>query len=282
MIKYTILYKNGKTCNGKAKRLHDLTKPAKDAVLLWGKGESGSSVYVPGACSPWVGVPGTFIGKKAKRTPNPKSKTKKQKAFDEAFQVWIEENHPKCHPYSRGMWLSDYKKWLYEQRKANSIKCFPSLSIGDRIGYYPSDSDELVWCTITESGYTSPDTIKVKAMMPGEIDKAITQIRLSYEEPNDGWITWNGGEMPVPKGTMVHVKYRDGVETICSAGIMGWEEGFEGNVDGRSAVNWKHPHNSIWDIVAYKLYEDPKKVTFIKPIKTPYTFWLGAFGEIND
>lgn len=48
---------------------------------------------------------------------------------------------------------------------------------------------------------------------------------------------------------------------------MSWEKGFEGNVNGRSAVEWKHPHNSIWDIVAYKLYEEvspdePQNTTF--------------------
>ena len=253
MIKYTILYKNGKTWNGKATHLRNIL--CVDCHIMvatypYMTNSVRTDVLVPEellpSCLGWVLKHFSIkkVEPKKVRQPNPKSKTKKQRAFDKAYVDWawtksIREDAS----------IKAYKKWLFEQRLANQSKFVPPPSPGDRIGYYSSESGKMEWITVKDK---------------------------------DGWITWSGGEMPVAKGIMVHVKYRDGVETICSAGIMGWEEGFEGNVDGRSAVNWKHPHNSIWDIVAYKLYEDPKKVTFIKPIKTPYTFWLGAFGEIND
>lgn len=271
MIKYTILYKNGKTWNGKATHLSNI--PCVDCHVIvmtypYLSNSVRTDVLVPEellpSCLGWVLKHFSIkkVEPKKVRQPNPKSKTKKQRAFDKAYVKWRVANSDgiefsqsfsgqRCHAYvsSKDISIKAYKKWLFEQRLANQSKFVPPPSPGDRIGYYSSESGKMEWITVKDK---------------------------------DGWITWSGGEMPVAKGIMVHVKYRDGVETICSAGIMGWEEGFEGNVDGRSAVNWKHPHNSIWDIVAYKLYEDPKKVTFIKPIKTPYTFWLGAFGEIND
>ncbi len=320
MIKYTILYKNGKTWNGKATHLRNIL--CVDCHIMvatypYMTNSVRTDVLVPEellpSCLGWV-LKHFSISKvetKKVRQPNPKSKTKKQKAFDGAYVDWawtksIREDAS----------IKAYKKWLYEQRLANQSKFVPPPSPGDRIGYYSSESGKMGWITVKDK---------------------------------DGFIPWNGGEMPVPKGTMVHVKYRDGDETICSAGIMSWEEGFEGNMDGRSAVEWNHPHNSIWDIVAYKLHEEvlpeePQKITFpsgatiswdgvykpwresaieklhkqveelkkcmdeaegipvdkltvictdntwkelgwgnrTKPIKTTYSFWLGAFGEVAD
>lgn len=156
MLKYTILYKNGKTWNGKANNLADVPVH-NDAVLLVAKNSAGSIIYMIGQYGGWSSVPTTFRRAK-RRTPNPNSKTKKQKAFDQAYLEWTMEHFAK---YDNCPSVKEYKKWLWEQKNEKVVK----------------------------------------------VDK-------------DGFIPWNGGEMPVPKGAMVHVKLRSGKEVICTAGYL--------------------------------------------------------------
>lgn len=69
---------------------------------------------------------------------------------------------------------------------------------------------------------------------------------------DEGWIEWLGGECPVPMGTLVDVKYRDGGEASCvPAGkfVSG----------GRFAVEWDHSGVN-GDIVAYRLALDSTSV----------------------
>lgn len=61
----------------------------------------------------------------------------------------------------------------------------------------------------------------------------------------DGWIKWRGGECPVPKGTLVDVKYRDGGEASCVP-AMEFVSG------GRFAVEWDHSGTN-GDIIGYRL-----------------------------
>jgi hypothetical protein len=185
MIKYTILYKNGKTWNGKVNRLYDLARPANDAVLLWVKGESGSSIYIPGVCSSWTNVPGTSTGKKPIRKPNPASITKKQKAFDKAYARWIEMQADLNQGRRLDISIKAYKKWLWEQKQA-----------------------------------------ELKSV---DVAKSIT-----FSEPV---------EVPV-------------------------------NI----TINWDGIYKP-WKEAAIKKY---KTHSYDTPIKTTYTFWLGAFGEISD
>jgi hypothetical protein len=128
MIKYTILYKNGKTWNGKVNRLYDLARPANDAVLLWVKGESGSSIYIPGVCSSWTNVPGTSTGKKPIRKPNPASVTKKQKKFDEDYARWVRDWHLRG---SSDITMQAYKKWLWEQKQAELRSVLKETSLDE-------------------------------------------------------------------------------------------------------------------------------------------------------
>ncbi|MGY0156387.1 hypothetical protein ACVQK1_09300 [Edwardsiella tarda] len=75
----------------------------------------------------------------------------------------------------------------------------------------------------------------------------------------DGWIGWKGGEMPVERGTLVDVKYRDGMETVgVSAGIDRFSNDYKCK-DGypRSANDWKH-FQYVADIVAYRLHQEEK------------------------
>ncbi len=56
---------------------------------------------------------------------------------------------------------------------------------------------------------------------------------------DDGWIKWHGGECPVPKGTLIDVRFRDG-----------------GTLDIADVLDWRWSHKG-WDedIVAYRICE---------------------------
>lgn len=71
----------------------------------------------------------------------------------------------------------------------------------------------------------------------------IIQRKNANQSTDDGWIEWNGGECPVPEGTPVCVRYRDGsTESEALAGIV-----------GKGAVRWTHI-GSPGDIIAYRLH----------------------------
>lgn len=221
MLKYTILYKNGKTWNGKANNLADVPVH-NDAVLLVAKNSAGSIIYMIGQYGGWSSVPTTFRRAK-RRTPNPNSKTKKQKAFDQAYLEWTMEHFAK---YDNCPSVKEYKKWLWEQKNEKVVK----------------------------------------------VDK-------------DGFIPWNGGEMPVAGNVVVDLKFRDG--------------GIPSKPRAAQHYYWKHGGDRS-DIVAYKVVEEggiytklqqdvdnlKKSHSFFNvynaPIKSTYTFWLGANGEIVD
>jgi hypothetical protein len=61
----------------------------------------------------------------------------------------------------------------------------------------------------------------------------------------DGWIEWHGGECPVPHGTLVDVKHRDG------SIYYGHHAGEYGG-----ACDWSHERDQLpFDIIAYRLYK---------------------------
>lgn len=68
---------------------------------------------------------------------------------------------------------------------------------------------------------------------------------------DEGWIEWNGGECPVPVGTRVDVKHRDGDEGFNRpAGQLS-----DGVGTGRAiAYDWTHD-NSGGDIISYRLHQ---------------------------
>ncbi len=301
-IKYTILYKNGKAWNGKAESILQI-KPV-ECVLMAVHKLSGYT-YLYHACNGrWEYfeelLTDAYNGP-SKRTLNPKSTTKKQKAFAKAYGKWI-QGELQVRADTGGLLGQDcslkaYKKWLYEQKMykalqtdvskllegkssfiymnndSNEAKFAPPPSPGDGIGYYPPGSNKMEWITVKDK---------------------------------DGFIPWSGGKCPVPLGTMVHVKYRNSVETICTAGYHPAERGFK-NLNGEElfALDWYHDgDDDPGEIIAYKLHEEPKattppkithylpgnfmgkdiriKISYDIPIKTTYTFWLGANGEIVD
>lgn len=264
MIKYTILYKNGKTWNGKAETRADimvycwnLIKQKRDVLhVTWIETDGGISVVWPRLS--YTGAPtlassilcSDHYNIRPTRTPNPASVTKKQKKFDKAYVEWAADKYSKAFPLGPGgadCSKQAYKKWLWEQKQAELKSVLKETSL-----------DEFVRVDVPDGFSTS-----------------------------DGWIPWHGGECPVPGDAKVGVKFRcgetnDGLE----AGRWGWGPGGGDHI-----------------IVAYRLLDeegkhikvttqlpgqiDPValpitiKLSYDTPIKTTYTFWLGAFGEVD-
>lgn len=120
MIKYTILYKNGKTWNGKAKGIANI--PVVPCILLVIHCKDGArKLYYTDGYS-WEHFEEMNPSHVYKRSPNPKSKTKKQKAFDEAYAEWLKTNnkHGDYFYYER-TGKQAYKKWLYEEAKSKKV-----------------------------------------------------------------------------------------------------------------------------------------------------------------
>lgn len=67
-------------------------------------------------------------------------------------------------------------------------------------------------------------------------------------ETDGGWIPWYSGECPVPRGTLVDVKHRDGE---VYRRVPARYAAFEGN---GSAYDWEHD-GSVGDIIAYRVSE---------------------------
>lgn len=68
-----------------------------------------------------------------------------------------------------------------------------------------------------------------------------------YPSPDaDGWIEWSGGACPVPEGTLIDVRYRDGEELLGIPALISaqWREA--------SPDFWRNDECNV-DIVAYRL-----------------------------
>lgn len=70
------------------------------------------------------------------------------------------------------------------------------------------------------------------------------------------WIVWAGGTMPVPAGTLVDVKHRDGCEHL----------GVEVGERGVYAEDWSHDGSS-GDIIAYRIAAPAKADASPKPLR---------------
>ena len=72
----------------------------------------------------------------------------------------------------------------------------------------------------------------------------------NYEGPGYDWIDWPGGELPVPTGTLVDVKWRDGrIDDGIPAKIS-----HDLDSSKRNAIRWQH-HGNSHDIIAYRLHQ---------------------------
>ena len=80
------------------------------------------------------------------------------------------------------------------------------------------------------------------------------QYEAALAAKNEGWIEWGGGECPVPTGTLVDVKWRDGrIDDGIPAKIS-----HDLDPSKRNAISWQHRGNSH-DIIAYRLHQ-PQEV----------------------
>lgn len=77
------------------------------------------------------------------------------------------------------------------------------------------------------------------------------------------WIKWDGGECPVPEGTLIDVKHRDGEKFKCSTARL---------------FDWKHMANA-GDIVAYRLAK-PKKAA--EPAKPEWEILWGSEKDFEE
>lgn len=71
------------------------------------------------------------------------------------------------------------------------------------------------------------------------------------------WIEWKGGDCPVPKGTLVDVRYCDGVESFgVMAGMTPWLDGdrVRGSHKTRYAADWEYQDGGT-AITAYRLHQ---------------------------
>ena len=146
------------------------------------------------------------------------------------FEVngWTKDTKFKVISDSAGVFEIEDIVWLLEDEGDD----LPVFTSGLKEGYLDIDG----------VGYGSPEVAPL-------INTKISE---------DDFIPWNGGECPVKIGTMVHVKYRYGGESIVSAGT------YRGGVvehihimGSYTATSWNQPGGGT-DIVAYKLYKAPQ------------------------
>lgn len=99
---------------------------------------------------------------------------------------------------------------------------------GDTAPYFEGEAGRCSWLDI-------PDDVKP----------------LKPKKAKRPWIKWEGGECPVPEGTLIDVKYRDGhKQKGCPAGQ--WAEGFK-----YATYSWRK-FGGVSSIIAYRLAK-PKK-----------------------
>lgn len=135
--------------------------------------------------------------------------------------------------------------------------------------YLMEESYELVECPKDLGGMV---ILKVPSSLADS-----TQDTQHPVKDEDGFIIWNGGEMPVPKGTMVHVRYRNGGESIVTAGLSYGEEGYKRVSGSLTAINWSGLY--LTGITAYKLYEEPAKIEQVS--KDQYKVRFPPFPQIH-
>ncbi len=277
MYKYTILYKNGKTWSGKGNHIDELDFSASDIVHITAKANGEYAVLYPARS---FRTPGKVVITQLNldrhisvpkiRKPNPNSKTKKQKKFDEDYAKWKEgsENSIVWKDTS----VKAYKKHLWNMKQLIT------------------DLQECV-----KQGY--------EQWLKDQAGKLVE---------DDGWIPWYGGSCPVEADTRVVVKFKCGdTNSKHCAGTWYWGGGE--SCFGHTIVAYKllqteidsvqppleensvHPRfKSVQEWYAQlqelALSLQESNASFVvtngwiteEPIKTTYTFWLGAGGEVVD
>jgi len=150
----------------------------------------------------------------------------------------------------------DYPIYAYKQEPANS-SAFPEM--WNQAGY----------STAVKIGATPKEICKhwnKTIVHRDEFMKRLNERNMVVD--SEGWIQWNGGEMPVDKGTLIDVKYRCGIVNLH---VRAGELPGCGSITYRHAIDFKHDDNPDDDIIAYRLHV-PKEQ------KTPQQLALEKFG----
>lgn len=142
---------------------------------------------------------------------------------------------------------------IYRQRNGALVRLHPPIN---------PDWDGLAWARgidgIEGCGhrhlsdgvdtYTRPNVpIGSRDLLPGELDEAGNPIA----QLGDGWIAWEGGKCPVPKGSYGSVRWRSGGTDHGPIAAACWDHGGYGG-----------------DIVAYKL-DQPAQAVAPSPLLNP-------------
>lgn len=115
------------------------------------------------------------------------------------------------------------------------------------------------WSIPSDSVSRHDGKARLEALLADDYSETIItreQYEAALAAKNDGWIEWGGGECPVPRGTLVDVKYRCGdVNYHTKAG----EPDSAGSIDTAFAVRWSKL-GAEYDITAYRLHK-PQETT---------------------
>lgn len=122
--------------------------------------------------------------------------------------------------------------------KVEPAYCHPSVAKCDDDGFWFLDSSRIGGFLVDTlaSDYTT-------AIITRE------QYEAALAAKNEGWIEWSGGECPVPRGTLVDVRYRDGKQLNALSANYGTL-----NPRDASFVFWRND-GSEKDIIAYRLHQ---------------------------
>jgi len=183
---------------------------------------------------------------------------KKRELIDILLDNVKPEDWPENLPYAAQDVKSmnvDYPIYAYKQEPVNS-SAFPEM-----------------W---NQSGYSA--TVKIGST-PKELCNHWSKTIVHREEfmkrwnernpsvDSEGWIQWNGGKMPVEKGTLIDVRYRSGPVNLH---VKAGEYPSGGSIPNRYAIDFKHDDNP-GDIIAYRLHAPQQQ-------KTPHQVALEKFG----
>lgn len=109
-----------------------------------------------------------------------------------------------------------------------------------------------IWLANNDLGHAYVTVKRYDAVADDWATAIITreQYEAALAAKNDGWIDWPGGECPVPRGTLVDVKWRDGrIDDGIPAKIS-----HDLDSSKRNAISWQH-HGNSHDIIAYRLHK---------------------------
>lgn len=130
---------------------------------------------------------------------------------------------------------------------------------GVAFGYYEEPYlKKNIWLAENGTGHADVKVKKYDVVADDWATAIITreQYEAALAAKNDGWIEWGGGDCPVPRGTLVDVRYRNGEENHhVGAGLSFCDAGSNPDLN---AEDWSKDDASL-DIIAYRLHQ-PQEV----------------------